>query len=130
MHLAAQSAPADAVKAASEMLSSTPIPGLQSTAAGRAGAEHLQGAALPVAAVQRLQGCEALNRLSLQPPPVSRPLTLQEANAAQHSLAAPRGSADQDTERTRQRRLTRLDVQHSRRRGRRRRPRRRKRGRR
>lgn len=101
MHLAAQSAPADAVKAASEMLPSTPIPGLQSTAAGRAGAEHLEGAALPVAAVQRLQGCEALNRLSLQPPPVSRPLTLQEAKAAQHSLAAPRGSADQATKRTR-----------------------------
>jgi len=44
------------VKAVSEMLPSTPMPGLQSAAAGRAVAEHSEGAFLPAAAVQGLQG--------------------------------------------------------------------------
>jgi len=63
MHSAYQSAPADAVNAASKMLPSTPMPGLQSAAAGRAGAGHSEGAALPAAAVQGLQRCAGLNRL-------------------------------------------------------------------
>jgi len=110
MHSADQSAPADAVKAASEMLPKTPMTGLQYAAAGRAGAEHSEGAALPAAAVQGLQGCEGLNRLSLQPLPVSRPLTLHEVMAATHSPAAPRRPADQVTERPPQRPLTGVDL--------------------
>jgi len=98
------------VEAASQMLPSTPMPGLQSVAAGRAGAEHSEGAALPAAAVQGLQGCEGLNRLLLQPPPVSRPLTLHEAMAALHSPAAPCRSADQVTERPPQRPITGADL--------------------
>ena len=104
MHSADQSVPADAVNAASEMLPSTPMPGLHSAAAGRVGAEHSVGAAAPAAAVQGLQGCEGQNRLSLQPPPVSRPLTLHEA------MAASRRPADQVTERPPQRPLTAVDL--------------------
>jgi len=110
MHSADQSAPADAVKAASQILPSTPMPGLQLAAAGRSGAEHSEGAALPAAAVQGLQGCEGLKTLSLQPPPVFRPLTLHEAMAAPHSPAAPRRPADQVTERQPQRPLMGADL--------------------
>ena len=110
MHSGDQSAPADTVNAASETLPSTPMPGLQSAAAGRAGAEHSEGAALPAAAVQGLQRCAGLNRLSLQPPPVSRPLTLHEAMAATQSPAASRRPADQVTERPPQRPLTGVDL--------------------
>ena len=63
MHSADQSAPADAVNAASEMLPSKLMPGLQSAAAGWAGAEHFEGAALPAASVQGLQRCAGLSRL-------------------------------------------------------------------
>jgi len=52
-----QSAPTAAVEAASQMLPLAPMPGMQSEVAKRAGAEHLEGAALQVAAVQRLPGC-------------------------------------------------------------------------
>jgi len=110
MHSADQSAPADAVNAVSEMLPSAPMPGLQSAAARRAGAEHSEGAALPAAAVQGFQRCAGLNRLSLQPPQVYRPLTLHEAMAATHSPAAPRRTADQVTERPPQRPLTGVDL--------------------
>ena len=55
LHSVDQSAPANAVNAASEMLPSTPMSGLQSAAAGRAGAEHTESAALPAAAVHGLQ---------------------------------------------------------------------------
>jgi len=110
MHSADQSVPADAVNAASEMLPSTPMPGLHSAAAGRVGAEHSVGAAAPAAAVQGLQGCEGQNRLSLQPPPVSRPLTLHEAMVSTHSPAAPRCPANNVTERPRQRLLPGVDL--------------------
>jgi len=109
MHSVDQYAPADAVKAASQLLPSTPRPGLQSSAAGWADAEHLEGDVLTAAAVQGLQGPEGLNRLSLQPQPVSRPLTLHMAMAALHSPAAPRRPADQVTERPPQRPLTGAD---------------------
>jgi len=95
-----------AVNTASEMLPSTPMPGLQSAAARWAGAEHSEGAALPAAVVQGLQRCAGLNRLSLQPPPVSRPLTMHEAMAATQSPATPRRPADLVTERPSQRPLT------------------------
>ena len=110
VHSADQSAPADAVKAASEMLPLTPMPSLQSATAGRAGAEHSEGAALPAATVQWLQRCARLNCLSPQPLPVSRPLTLHEAMAATQSPAAPRCPADQVTERPPQRPLTGVDL--------------------
>jgi len=110
MHSADQSAPADAVNAASEMLPSTPMPGLQSAAAARAGAEHSEGAALPAAAVQGLQRCAGLDSLSLQPPPVSRSLSLHEAMAATESPAAPRRPADQVTKRPPQRPLKGVDL--------------------
>jgi len=111
MNSADQSAPADAVEAVSQMPPLTPMPGLQSAAAGRAGAEHSEGAVLPAAAVQGLPRCEALNRLALQPRPVSRPLTLQEAMMALHSPAEPRRPADQVTERPPQRSLTGADLE-------------------
>jgi len=105
-----KSAPADAVNAASEMLPLPLMPGLQSAAAGRAGAENSQGAAFPAAAVQGLQRRAGLNRISLQPPPVSWPHTLQEAMAATHSPAAPRRPADQVSERPPQRPLTGVNL--------------------
>jgi len=110
LHSVDQSTPADAVNAASEMLPSTPMPGLHSAAAGRSGAEHLESAAVPAAAVQELQRCAGLNRLSLQPPPVCRPLTQHEAMAATQSPAVPRRPADQVTKRPPQRPLTRVDL--------------------
>jgi len=76
MNSADQSAPADALKAPSQMPPLTPMPGLKSAAAGRAGAEHTEGAVLSAATVQGLPGCEGLNSLRLQPRPVSRPLTV------------------------------------------------------
>jgi len=99
MHSADQWAPADALNAASEMLPSTPKPGLQTAAAGRARAEHSKGAALPAAAVQGLHRCAGLNRLSLQPLPVSWPLKLHKVMALTQNLAAPRRPADHVTER-------------------------------
>ena len=111
MNSADQSAPAEAVEAASQMPPLTSMPGLQSAAAGRAGAEHSEGAVLPAAAVQGLPRYEALNRLALQPRPVSRPLTLQEAMMALHSPAEPRRPADQVTERPPQRPLTGADLE-------------------
>ena len=106
-----QSAPADAVEAASQMPPSTTMPGLQSSAAGRAGAEHSEGAVLPADAVQWLPGCEGWNKLPLQPPPVFRSLKLQEAMVDLHSPAAPRRPADQVTERPPQRPLTEADLE-------------------
>ena len=105
-----QSALADAVEAASQMLLSTPMPGMQSAAAGRASAEHSEGAPNPEAAVRWFPGCEGLNRLSLQPPPISRPLALHVTMAALQSPAAPRRPADQVTERPPQRPLKGADL--------------------
>jgi len=111
MNLADQSAPADTVKAVSQMPPLTPTPSFQSAAAGRAGAENSEGAVLPAVAVQGFPGCGELNRLALQPRPFSRRLTLHEAMMALHSPAAPRLPADQVTERPPQRPLTGEDLE-------------------
>jgi len=84
MRSADQTAPADAVDAKSQMLPSTPMPGLRALAAGRAGAGHSKSAALRAAAVQGLPRCEGLNWLPLQPLPGYRPLTLYKAMAVLH----------------------------------------------
>jgi len=89
----------------------TQMLGFQSEAVGRAGAEHSESAVLPAAPVQRLPGCEGLNRLPLLPRPFSRPLTLHEAMMALHNPAAPRRPADQVTEGPPQRPLTGADLE-------------------